>query len=280
MGDAEIVEFTGEKHYNVAAECESYGNQVMEPGVLDEDGKKFTLMTNQGVLVYQWIPEDEAEAIKNEGDPIEAPPCPYKLEPERQGKFLWITGPPGLGKSTAAQLLARNAGYVYYEADCFYMGRNPYIPPHAANPSEASFQQNLLVGEGAEERADAAQRALKQFEERVTSGNQLDMEDLKRSFGLMCADIARERKRVGGDWAIATMVDSRMLRDFIRSELGSDLQFVVLEMNVEDGMERIRTRHHGDEDMIQMMKTIHGFCEAAQAEEPNTVGVKVTLDIS
>ena len=44
------------------------------------------------------------------GDPIDAPPCPYKIQPEFQGKLLWITGSPGMGKSTSAQLLARNKG--------------------------------------------------------------------------------------------------------------------------------------------------------------------------
>ena len=55
---------------------------------------------------------------------MEAPSHPYKEQPERLGKVLWITGAPGLGKSTSAQLLSRNAGYVYYEADCFYSFRS------------------------------------------------------------------------------------------------------------------------------------------------------------
>jgi len=52
-------------------------------------------------------------------DPIDAVSHPYKEQPENPGKFIWLTGPPGLGKSTSAQLLARKAGYVYYEGDCF-----------------------------------------------------------------------------------------------------------------------------------------------------------------
>jgi len=44
------------------------------------------------------------------GDPIEAPTCPYKVQPEYRGKLLWITGSPGMGKSTSAQLLARKKG--------------------------------------------------------------------------------------------------------------------------------------------------------------------------
>ena len=36
-----------------------------------------------------------------------------------KGRIIWVTGAPGMGKSTTAQILARNHGFVYYEADCF-----------------------------------------------------------------------------------------------------------------------------------------------------------------
>ena len=45
------------------------------------------------------------------GDPISAPPGPYTVQPDVLGKFLLLTGGPGMGKSTTAQLLARNKGY-------------------------------------------------------------------------------------------------------------------------------------------------------------------------
>ena len=35
------------------------------------------------------------------------------------GKIIWLSGAPGMGKSTTAQILGRLHGYVYYEADCF-----------------------------------------------------------------------------------------------------------------------------------------------------------------
>ena len=53
-------------------------------------------------------------------------------------------GPPGAGKSTSAQLLARSEGYVYYEADCFGMFVNPFVDPNVEEPTLAMGSQRPL----------------------------------------------------------------------------------------------------------------------------------------
>merc|ERR1719219_1703015 len=106
-----------------------------------------------GITSLKKISEDEVADIENDFDPIEAPTLPssYKIQPENQGKIIWLTGAPGMGKSTSAQILARNHGYVYYEADCFGACRNPYVPLDAENPSMAQMYQKPLRGQGDEE---------------------------------------------------------------------------------------------------------------------------------
>ena len=43
-----------------------------------------------------------------------------------------------------------------------------------------------------------------------------DSEMFREYYSLMCEDIQNERERIGGDWAIASVVMLRDMRDFIR----------------------------------------------------------------
>ena len=73
---------------------------------------------------------------------MEAPSCPYKIQPENQGKLVWLSGPPGVGKSTTGQLLAKKANYVYYEVGCLINHLNPFVPPDIDEPAKTGFCQN------------------------------------------------------------------------------------------------------------------------------------------
>ena len=72
-------------------------------------------------------------------------------------------GPPGLGKSTTAQLLSREHGYVYYEGDCFWALRNPYVSIDAKEATLAQLSQTKLVGAGLEERREVVAGVTRYF---------------------------------------------------------------------------------------------------------------------
>ena len=96
------------------------------------------------------------------GDSHDAPPNHYKLQPENQGILLWLSGAPGLGKSTSGMYLSKKAGYVYYEADAFGAHVNPYVPPDVAEPTLATFKQKPLKNLP-KERIDAVKKGVKDF---------------------------------------------------------------------------------------------------------------------
>merc|ERR1719342_1574149 len=117
-----------------------------------------------------------------------SPSCPHKAQPGRQGRLIWITGPPALGKSTTAQLLSREHGYVYYEGDCFFRLRNPYIPPNVEN----------VMGEGTKERWAIVNAGTEVWRSKLAK-KEFKHEDLEAAYREFCKDVARERAKIGGE---------------------------------------------------------------------------------
>merc|ERR1719189_1608863 len=73
-------------------------------------------------------------------------------------------------------------------------------------------------------------------------GREYDEVKVADFYRLMSEDIAREQKRIGGDFAIAQAVPSRKFRDVIRNQLGPKLVFVVLHMTKEEQIARVKAR--------------------------------------
>jgi len=274
--DQKIMEETGQHLYTV--ELNFIG--LLEYGVVSEDGLKITLKAMMGVGVLEWMTDEEATAFEAAKDPIEAPSHPYKDQPDNLGKFIWLTGAPGLGKSTTAQLLARKASYVYYEGDCFFSFKNPYIPVDAPEPSMAQVFQKPLRGEGLKERMDKVNKGIIEGELKMKE-EEYNKEVLDDFTSVLCDDLKSERARIGGDWVVAVVVETREQRDFIRSKLGPELVFVVLDMEMEQQMERIRGRHgEEDESSVEYLKEWYKVCEPAADDEDNTVGLKISPDMT
>ena len=113
------------------------------------------MVSNDGKTIYCWGKLNEVETIKwhseedlknlsKDREPLEAPLCHYKIQPENQGKLIWLLGPPGSGKSVTCQLLSRECGYVYFEADAISSFVNPFVPTNVENPTMATYKQKPL----------------------------------------------------------------------------------------------------------------------------------------
>ena len=93
--------------------------------------------------------------------------------------------------------------------------RNPYIPPDVENPSLAQAKQRKLVGEGDVERKKMVEGVTTQYKA-MMKGDAWDSEVLDEGMREMFRDIAKERARLGGDWAIAGVLFSSKMREIAR----------------------------------------------------------------
>ena len=39
-----------------------------------------------------WLDDEKLKKLSNDRDPINEPSCPYKIQPENQGKLVWLSG--------------------------------------------------------------------------------------------------------------------------------------------------------------------------------------------
>ena len=272
----DVVKKTGVTRSNVEMTGALYS---ISAGVLSQDGKNITFYGMQHCVdSIEWKSDDEIAKFKASGDPSDAIPHPYKVQPENQGKLLWLSGAPGLGKSTSGMLLGRKAGYVYYEADCFVGHLNPYVPINCDEPTLAMMSQKPLKGVS-QQRIDAVADGVNHCLA-MGNGNDYNFQKVGEFYAAMAEDVDREQKRIGGDFVVAQAVPTRALRDHIRSKLGPNLIFVVLHMSREEQFERIKARHGDEKNILEMLTKLYDVYEPATEDEPRAVSVDLTRDMT
>ena len=197
-------------------------------GKISKDGTTIALGNSTDLIK---VSVEEANEL-NLKDCVLAPPSPYTVG-QSPGRFVFLSGPPGAGKSSIAAWMAANANYVYYDGDGFLAGVNPYTPPKADEPTLATQEQHPLVGPGMHDRVRAVEGFGQQFNAVIGDFSEVNVEDIGNFFSSLCDDIITERKRLGGNWVIAFAIPDIASRDILRSLLGPELVFVVLELSPE-----------------------------------------------
>ena len=129
-------------------------------------------------------------------------------------------------------------------------------------------------------------------------------EQLKIILEVSCKDIIRQRQRLGGDWAvsiiskyqilklimllnvysyfqIAFTVFSQAQRDIIRSIIGNDVIFIILQLTPETNHKRLVNRH-GDvtESLKKIIDSMSKMFEPAGKDEKNAFDVLITEDMT
>lgn len=208
------------------------------------------------------ITEEEKDAIENDYDPIDAPPGPYNLRPGIPGAVLSWTNQtfkvdkeilinredtlvlwgPGNGKVHHCPNPGQRKWICLLRSRLLHAAEKPLHifgrrkPLHRQGQSEAfkrsetSFAHHLpsqvyYEGPGVKERA-ALLRGCNQIWGQLMKGEEHDKELFRRFYQEMARDIRRERRRIGGDFAVAHVVLHRENRDRIRQGIYHDNDYI------------------------------------------------------
>jgi len=254
-------------------------NVPPETGVVNKTGTKIFMAGLDNPLdVLYWVSDEEAQKMKDDRDPMEAPSCPqYIPKPGSPGKLYWLTGPPSSGKSTTCQLLARNKDFVYFEGDAAIGLINPFTDINAENLTSAIFTGKSLKGYSRED-AKVVFDLSSKFQELFSSTMDAQIVDttLRPSLTIMAKDILRQKKRLGGNFAISYEVISRESRDLLRAKLGSELVFIVLNLTKECQNKKIKDKVPGEEKfMVDNLNKIYDAHQPAEDDEQNAYNITI-----
>jgi len=238
---------------------------------ISEDKK--TISGGPGMLAdnpLRWITPEEAKIIRTrEKEPVSAPKVPYPLRPGQLGRLVFLSGPPGSGKSTIAGIIAKNEKWVFYEGDGFFLGFNPYVFPNESQV-EARSEKPALIGPGMAARGGALVGFLiNQYQ--MSQNETTHRGPTDYYYKLMAENIKSERERVGGDWIVAFALKKRLDRDIFREVLGPELLSIVLDISLELVIERLQGRGEGEDALAAE----HWQHQPAGKDEPRTIGFEI-----
>ena len=280
---AEIKEATnGIERYNL--EMVYKNGQYVQKGVLAEDGKTIIAPGPFGIVNGKWLSPKDLQEILDAREDINDLSCPYPKQPDHQGKIIWLSGPPGAGKSSTAQLMAKEHGYVYLEGDTYLAFVNPYLPLDVKEPSLEQRLQRPIKGYSFES-MKILLPGVKEWS-KIMHFKEYDNQILIDFYKEMAKFILKEKNKIGGDWVVAQAVPTRSMRDAVKEVLGDQCIFVTLHLSQETNAKRVDKRFSSvpaAEDVKKMYSDIcnkmYQVFEQAGQDEINTFNLDVDPDM-
>ena len=96
---------------------------------------------------------------------------------------------------------------------------------------------------------------------------------------MICKGVEGQKKRLGGDFAVAHVVFSRKSRDLCRKEC-PDIVFITLTMTEECQKKRLQKRHGDNKEMLDFLTKLFDELEPAGDDEENAYNIIISEDMS
>ena len=126
------------------------------------------------------------------------------------------------------------------------------MPLDIDNPTMGQIYQKILKGPGMEERKVVIDKSMNEWNN-LMQGKEFNQKVMGEFYHHLAMDVAREKKRIGGDFVIANFLMTADIRDVVRGVLGSELKMVILTLSTDARRERVLARHDGDPAAADLM---------------------------
>jgi gluconate kinase len=184
-----------------------------------------------------------------------------------EGKLLFVTGLSGSGKTTLGEKLKKENGFIHFNVDIWAFGGDP-VEESASVPTPAMMEKrDPVIKEAFDNMAANGFRKL-------AAGETVSFEVWEKFFSLLVPAIKNVQEKIEKDQnlVITFSVYCRSVRDYLRSQLGEKLAFVVLNPSIENvGFRKVlhlrNTASERGQTLSQFLRSFNPNSDAPDLEE-------------